>query len=466
MSPNPMVAVAAPAPDSRYAPREMPRFGGRSEGRAFEQRLSMAEAESRPGSASKGAAQAKPPEKPADAKDASSEAAAPVEAKTEGQAVKPSEASEPNAAASSPAASAPVSELASVAVMTGAAPEAPASQASASQAPAMQPPAPQAAGMTPAPTPEAAATANQAAEEAVVQDPALAAAVVKAIGKQDAETKTKAEEASQDEAPEAAKAAVSVKPLARQGVPSSLDGLHAVKGLTSLKESLDGAPRTETKPEPARVAAQAVPAHLDEVRATVIEPSDAPEALAVKPWEIAEPVRVSPEGGASRAEAATMKAEPVPVKEAITRTFMQVQRSPDRPAELRLQLNPEHLGRMEVRVHAHEGVVSAIIRVEHGAVRDLVESQFAALRASLAEQGIKVDRLEVSVNQQGPRDQQAAAGFDLGRQSFGQDAQQDPSGQSQQGASQQTGWEAWSLDEPEDMPTEEAIALSGFDAQA
>lgn len=208
-----------------------------------------------------------------------------------------------------------------------------------------------------------------------------------------------------------------------------------------------------------------MPVSLDEVTASVVD-AEAPEAPSVKPWEIAEPVRTVADASGLKSESATIKAEAVPVKEAITRTFVQVQKAPDRPAELRLQLNPEHLGRMQLRVQAHEGVVSAVIRVEHAGVRDLVENQLAALRTSLAEQGIKIDRLEVSVNQQGPRDQQASASFDFGRQAFGQEPQRDPSGRQNPSNAQASSWEAWSVGESDEPQVSEAIAATGFDTQA
>jgi flagellar hook-length control protein FliK len=462
MTPNPMVAMAAPAPDTRYAPREMPRVGGRNEGRSFEERLNQAQAKSKPASTSKGVAETKPQDKPEVPAESSTESSPKGEVSTEDMVAKTPE--EPAAAQAQPVIvpAAPVSELASVAVMTAAIP--------APQTPVAEVPE------EAVPTPAQAVVQGAVAEGAEAADPALTAAIVKALapqGKQDALTKTEeatksaedAEEAEAAEVAEPAKPAVPVKPVARQAVPSSLDGLRAEKGLMSLRESLDGAPRTEMTPAPAKNESRPIPASLDEVTASVVEEA-APATASVKPWEIAEPVRVAAEVSGPKTESATIKAEPVPVKEAIRQTFVQVQKTPDRPAELKLQLNPEHLGRMEVRVQAHEGAVSAVIRVEHAGVRDLVENQLAALRTSLAEQGIKIDRLEVSVSQQGPRDQQAAAGFEFGRQAFGQEGQPDPSGQQNQGQTRHTGWEAWAAGESEDPLVPEAIAASGFDAQA
>lgn len=465
MTPNPMVAMPAPAPETRYAPREMPRVGGRTEGRSFEERLNQAQAKSKPGSTSKGVAETKPQDRPEVAPESSSESAPKGEAKTEEQVAKAPEEPTAEQAQAAPIPAAPVSELASVAVMTAAVP--------APQAPVAEVPA-EAAPVVAAEVPQGAV-----AEGKEAADPLLTTAIAKAVapqGKPEAIAKTgeaakpaqdaeEAEAAESTELTEPAKAAVPVKPVARQAVQSTLDGLRAEKGLMSLRESLDGAPRTEMTLAPAKNESRPLPVSLDEVTAAVVDEA-APETDSVKPWEISQPVRVAAEVSGPKSESAAIKAEPVPVKEAIRQTFMQVQKTPDRPAELKLQLNPEHLGRMEVRVHAHEGAVSAVIRVEHAGVRDLVENQLAALRTSLAEQGIKIDRLEVSVSQQGARDQQAAAGFEFGRQAFGREGQPDSSGQQNQGHSRQTGWDAWSGGETEDLPHPEAIAASGFDAQA
>ncbi len=458
MTPNPMVAMAAPAPDTRYAPRELPRVGGgRNEGKSFGERLNLAEAKSKPGSTSKGVAESKPQGKPEVAAEPSSEASPKSEPKTEEAAAKSPEA---GAAELVAVIAAPVSELASFAVMTAAvpAPQVPVEETS-EEAPEI---------------PVAAAVQTAVAEGAEEADPALTAAIAKAVpvsGKPEVAPKPEAvakpEEAAEEVESEAepAKPVVAVKPMARQTVPSSLEGLRAEKGLMSLRDSLDDAPRIETSPAPAKSASRPLPESLDEVTATAVE-SDAPAPASVKPWEITEPVRVAADVSGPKSETPAIKAEPIPVKEAITRTFMQVQKTPDRPAELRLQLNPEHLGRMEVQVKAHEGAVSAVIRVDHAAVRDLVETQLAALRTSLAEQGIKIDRLEVSVNQQGPRDQsQLASGFDFGRQAFGQEGQRESSGQ--QHSAPHTGWDAWSTPEVDDGSLPEALAdMSGFDAQA
>ncbi len=62
-----------------------------------------------------------------------------------------------------------------------------------------------------------------------------------------------------------------------------------------------------------------------------------------------------------------------------------------------MQLNPEHLGKINLQVAAKNGVVTAQIATENEAVKEALESQIVALRESLNNQGIKVEAVEVTV---------------------------------------------------------------------
>lgn len=62
-----------------------------------------------------------------------------------------------------------------------------------------------------------------------------------------------------------------------------------------------------------------------------------------------------------------------------------------------MQLNPEHLGKINLQVAAKNGVVTAQIATENEAVKEALESQIVILRESLNNQGIKVEAVEVTV---------------------------------------------------------------------
>ncbi len=62
-----------------------------------------------------------------------------------------------------------------------------------------------------------------------------------------------------------------------------------------------------------------------------------------------------------------------------------------------MQLNPEHLGKINLQVAAKNGVVTAQIVTENEAVKEALESQLVALRESFNNQGIKVEAVEVTV---------------------------------------------------------------------
>lgn len=91
---------------------------------------------------------------------------------------------------------------------------------------------------------------------------------------------------------------------------------------------------------------------------------------------------------------------------------------------IRLVLHPEHLGEVQVRVSLVNGAVNAHLRVDNPAVSDAVQQQLDALRAALVDQGIKIDKLEVSVSggsdRQQAREGDAWSGDGLGQNAGGQ----------------------------------------------
>jgi flagellar hook-length control protein FliK len=74
-------------------------------------------------------------------------------------------------------------------------------------------------------------------------------------------------------------------------------------------------------------------------------------------------------------------------------------------AELRMTLRPENLGDVTLRIATQNGVVMAMFVAESQRIKEIIESQFSQLRDALAEQGIEVSELFVSVNSEDSEEQ-------------------------------------------------------------
>ena len=87
-------------------------------------------------------------------------------------------------------------------------------------------------------------------------------------------------------------------------------------------------------------------------------------------------------------------------------------------SEISLRLQPEELGLMRVRLSVdNQHVLSARIQVETHEARSIIESSLHQLKESLAQQGLKVEKLNVDVRQDQDQNQnpyQTAAGKDGG----------------------------------------------------
>jgi len=66
---------------------------------------------------------------------------------------------------------------------------------------------------------------------------------------------------------------------------------------------------------------------------------------------------------------------------------------------INIQLSPEHLGKVHVSLEMKDGAMNARIGVENEDVRKQVEASISTLRDALENQGIKLQGLEVSVDQ-------------------------------------------------------------------
>lgn len=75
---------------------------------------------------------------------------------------------------------------------------------------------------------------------------------------------------------------------------------------------------------------------------------------------------------------------------------IRVQINPEQTT-MELQLNPEHLGRVNLTISSKEGVVTAHFAVQNDLAKEAIESQLITLKDTLAQQGIKVESIEVTV---------------------------------------------------------------------
>ncbi|MCL2572966.1 MAG: flagellar hook-length control protein FliK [Defluviitaleaceae bacterium] len=68
-------------------------------------------------------------------------------------------------------------------------------------------------------------------------------------------------------------------------------------------------------------------------------------------------------------------------------------------AEIRIQLKPDNLGEVALRIATHNGIVVAQFVAESQRVKEIIEAGFSQLRDTLEQQGINIAEIEVSVSQ-------------------------------------------------------------------
>lgn len=69
-------------------------------------------------------------------------------------------------------------------------------------------------------------------------------------------------------------------------------------------------------------------------------------------------------------------------------------------SEANINLHPEHLGEMQIRLSIQNGVLNAQFVTHNEAAKELLETQMAQLKGTLQNQGIQVERVEVVQQQQ------------------------------------------------------------------
>lgn len=69
----------------------------------------------------------------------------------------------------------------------------------------------------------------------------------------------------------------------------------------------------------------------------------------------------------------------------------------DGSSEMRMQLVPEHLGKLEMKIVVHDGMVTARFMVENAQVKSMIEGNLSQLKQSLESMGFHIDNFAVGV---------------------------------------------------------------------
>ncbi len=77
--------------------------------------------------------------------------------------------------------------------------------------------------------------------------------------------------------------------------------------------------------------------------------------------------------------------------------YMRISLTPD-TNELSMQLNPESMGTIHVQIVEKNGTISAQFQTTNETVKEALETQMVILKQNFEEQGIKVDAIQVTVN--------------------------------------------------------------------
>lgn len=74
----------------------------------------------------------------------------------------------------------------------------------------------------------------------------------------------------------------------------------------------------------------------------------------------------------------------------------------DGKSEMTLQLKPESLGQMSLKLLVEENIINLKISVDNSDTKQMIETNFTHLQKTLADQGLKFDRFEVTLKQDNP----------------------------------------------------------------
>ncbi|PLT46196.1 Fe-S oxidoreductase [Paenibacillus pasadenensis] len=147
----------------------------------------------------------------------------------------------------------------------------------------------------------------------------------------------------------------------------------------------------EAKPSAAR-AAEAAPAAAIDAAPGALPGSASSEAAP----QLSAPAAPAPQPGAAQTAALPVVAMRRFAEEMAGIMLQKLDiTASGQSSEARILLNPEHLGQVDIKLHLHNGQLTALFLADSPAAREAIENQLAQLRQSLQLQGIQVDRMEV-----------------------------------------------------------------------
>ncbi|MEB3198122.1 MAG: flagellar hook-length control protein FliK [Candidatus Sericytochromatia bacterium] len=224
------------------------------------------------------------------------------------------------------------------------------------------------------------------------------------------------------------------------------------EGSNTLAASLDEGPALETASPAMPQVDVALESETEQVVSTAA-PEARPETVGLNAPSGDKALGDTTRTGAAPAAPQT----PVRAEEVLPQILKQAElMKAQQQNTLKLQLYPEHLGKLEIKVVSHQGVLSAQLTADSTQVKGLLENQVVALQRSLQELGLKVDRVEVALNSAG------LGGFDMGSSPFADQQQQQQGQRTASGGRQVNDYGTWNGN---DETLAELVATPGDRAQ-
>ena len=104
--------------------------------------------------------------------------------------------------------------------------------------------------------------------------------------------------------------------------------------------------------------------------------------------------------------AATTTPAPPPPADQLLAAMRPLQRNADGSYEIRIEMRPPELGRVEMRVELRDGVLHATIHAEHARTVEVVRNALDDLRARLDAEGMRAGELTVDDGRAGTSDRE------------------------------------------------------------